>query len=183
MDAGGAGSGGAAPGGVRVRDVVRAVVAEFAPEELPVVDGLAGFDDSAVVRRLSRKSRGEPLGFGLAEVAVVVTPVAWLVLDQVAQQVGNDLGARLVRWAAVLIRRLGRRNSPPATIPPLSAAQLADVRRAVQEKAVQRGLSEKRAVVIADAVVAELATGSLGRQEKAARGDSESGAAGAPGRD
>ncbi|MGW3466121.1 hypothetical protein ACWDE9_44195, partial [Streptomyces olivaceoviridis] len=39
--------------GPRVRDVVRDVVAEVAPEELPLVAGVAGFDDATVVRRLT----------------------------------------------------------------------------------------------------------------------------------
>ncbi|MEK8143418.1 hypothetical protein NKH18_18810 [Streptomyces sp. M10(2022)] len=37
---------------VRVRDLVRSVIAALAPEELPLVDGLRRFDDATVVRRL-----------------------------------------------------------------------------------------------------------------------------------
>jgi hypothetical protein len=84
-------------GGIRVRDVVRDVVAKVAPEELPVVDGLAEFDDATIVRRLNGSGRRrEPLGFGLAELVVLVTPVAWLVVNQVAERVAGSAvdGAR-----------------------------------------------------------------------------------------
>jgi hypothetical protein len=54
--------------GLRVRDVV----AEVAPEELPLVAGVTGFDDATVVRRLGgRCRRSDTLGFGL-----VVSPAA-----------------------------------------------------------------------------------------------------------
>src|SRR5437879_4790292 len=68
-------------GQVRVRDVVREVVAEIAPTELALVDGLAQFDDATAVRRLRpRGGRREPLGFGLGEILALVTPVVWLAL-------------------------------------------------------------------------------------------------------
>ncbi|MFI2018386.1 hypothetical protein [Streptomyces olivaceoviridis] len=39
-----------------------------APEELPLVAGVAGFDDATVVRRLGGRSRrSDTLGFGLGE--------------------------------------------------------------------------------------------------------------------
>lgn len=64
------------------------VVAEVAPEELPLVAGLAGFDDATAVRRLGgRGRRRETLGFGLGEVAALVTPVVWLVVDHTAQRI------------------------------------------------------------------------------------------------
>jgi hypothetical protein len=81
---------GSGTSGVRVRDVVRDVVVEVAEEELPIVDGLAGFDDAGALRRLrGRGRRREPLGFGLGEVAALVTPVVWLVVDEIARQVGD----------------------------------------------------------------------------------------------
>jgi hypothetical protein len=144
--------------GVRVRDVVSDVVAEVAPQELPLVAELARLDDAEVVRQLrGRRRRRKALGFGLDEVAALATPVAWLALDQVAQRIAGyavDGAARGIRAA---LRRVFRRHATPATIPPLTREQLGQVRRLVAEMAVQRGLGEKRASVIADAVVARLA--------------------------
>ncbi|MFK0116374.1 hypothetical protein [Streptomyces sp. NPDC090994] len=143
-------------GRTRVRDVVRDVVAEVAPEETPLVAGLAGIDDATAVRRLSGRGRREPLGFGLGEVAALVTPVVWLVVHQVAQQVAGtvvDSATGRVRSAA---RRLLRRPAEVVTVPPLTPEQLADVRDAVLETAARRGVEPERAAVIADAVVARL---------------------------
>ncbi|MGW0513628.1 hypothetical protein ACWD1W_31050 [Streptomyces olivaceoviridis] len=44
---------------------------------------MAGFDDATVVRRLGGRSRrSDTLGFGLGEVAALVTPVVWLALHR-----------------------------------------------------------------------------------------------------
>ncbi|MFE2142262.1 hypothetical protein ACFXA3_11025 [Streptomyces sp. NPDC059456] len=148
----------AGPGHALVRDLVHAAVSELAPEELPLLAGLRRFDDATVVRRLRGRGRQrEPLGFGAGEVAVLVTPVVWLVLDEVGQRMVN---AALDRTGARLtgaLRRLLRRPAAPVTVPPLTREQLAEVRALVRAASVQRGLSAGRAEVIADAVVARLA--------------------------
>jgi hypothetical protein len=142
----------------RVRDVVRAVVAEVAPEELPVVDGLAAFDDARVVRRLMREGeRREPLGFGLGELAALAAPVMWLVLDETGRRLAGAAADEAAKGAKGLLRKVFRRRSEAVTIPPLTREQLGEVHQRVLEVAVRRGLPEKRAMVIADAVVARLA--------------------------
>lgn len=142
----------------RVRDLVRSVVAGVAPDELPLVDGLRRFDDATVVRRLSgRGRRREPLGFGFGEIAVLVTPVVWLVLDEVAQRMATGTVNWAVRAARAALRRLLRRPAPAAEVPPLTREQLAEVRARVLVVAEQRGLSRRRSVEIADALVAQLA--------------------------
>lgn len=145
-------------GGHRVRDVVRDVVAEVAPEEQPLVAGLLRFDDATVVRRLSgRGRRHEPLGFGLGEVAALVTPVVWLAVNQTAQRVvGAALDGAAGRARGAL-RRLSRRPPETVTVPPLSREQLAMVRQLVLEVAAELHLDEERARAVADAVVARLA--------------------------
>ncbi|MFI5664397.1 hypothetical protein [Streptomyces sp. NPDC051684] len=142
---------------MRVRDVVRDVVAEVAPEEQPLVAGLARFDDATVVRRLGdRRGRREPLGFGLGEVVALVTPVVWLAVNQTAQRVvGAALDGAAGRARAAL-RRLSRRPPEVVTVPPLSREQLLMVRELVLEVAAERGLAAERAEGVADAVVARL---------------------------
>lgn len=74
--------------GLRLRDVVRDVVTEAAPDELPLMEGLGRSDDESAVRRLTRRNRpAEPLAFGLDEIAVLVTPVVWIALDEAVRQV------------------------------------------------------------------------------------------------
>ncbi|MFB7763320.1 hypothetical protein [Streptomyces xiamenensis] len=144
--------------GVRVRDVVRDVVTEVAPEELPLLAGLAGLDDATAVQRLGGElRRPEPLGFGLGEVAALVTPVVWLAVDQAAQQiVGTWVQNRVARTGNALRRVFRRSAPPPVVIPALTREQLALVRRSVLTMAEQRGLEPERAAVIADAVVTRL---------------------------
>ncbi|WP_441249099.1 hypothetical protein [Kitasatospora sp. McL0602] len=144
--------------GARVRDLVRDIVAELAPDETPLVDGLFRFDDATVVRRLGGKgARREPLGFGMGEIAVLVSPVLWLALDEAAKRIagiGVELAEKGVKAA---LRKVLRRPVPPVTIPPLTREQLGEVQQLVLETAQRRGLSAERAQELADAVVAKLA--------------------------
>ncbi|MGW1006606.1 hypothetical protein [Streptomyces sp. NPDC002520] len=144
-----------------VRDVVRDVVARVARQELPVVEGLAWFPDATVVRRLGRRGgrRREPLGFGAGEVTALVTGVVWLALDQTLRQLGDRAADGVLRGARGLLRRVLRRHAQPATVPPLTPEQLAEVRRRVLDVAAVRGLEPERAETVADAVVARLALG------------------------
>ncbi|WP_433342240.1 hypothetical protein [Micromonospora sp. CA-111912] len=164
--------------GVRVRDVVRDVVTEVAPAELPVVTGLATFDDAVVVRRLGRRSRRrEPLGFGLGEIVPLVTAVVWLVLDQVAQQAAGSVADRAGRGVGALWRRLFRRRSLAVVVPALTPAQLAEVHQQVIEVGVRQGLERERAAAVADAVLARLVLASpeRGGQGRLGPGDAVGG--------
>ncbi|MFE4612157.1 hypothetical protein ACWGCP_08725 [Streptomyces niveus] len=143
---------------IPVRDLVRDVVTELAPEELPLVAGLSVFDDAGAVRRLGgRDRRRETLGFGLGEAAALVTPVVWLAVDQAAQRMlGTWMENGITRTGTALRRLLGRPVSEPVVIPPLTREQLALVRESVLTTAARRGLEAERATAIADAVVTRL---------------------------
>ncbi|WP_446038542.1 hypothetical protein [Streptomyces sp. SID1121] len=146
--------------------MVRDVVAERAAHELPLVDGLRELNDERVVQVLSGGGRRrEALGFGYAEAATMITPVVWLVLDQVARR-GVDAVTDAVTDSAVRrsrrgLRRLLRRGSAdePRTLTELDRAQLAAVRARVVERATAQGISGEQAEALADSVVARLATG------------------------
>ncbi|MFB9905605.1 hypothetical protein [Allokutzneria oryzae] len=154
-------------GATRVRDVVRDVVAEVAAEELPIVDGLAALDDATVVRRLSgRGRRREPLGFGLGEFVVMVTPVVWLVVDHMAKKLADSAVDGAAKGMKSLLRKVFRKGATSVVVTPLTAEQLAEVRRRVLEVAAQRGLPEERANAVADAVVARLALDARRRTSK-----------------
>lgn len=143
--------------GSRVRDVVREVVAELAPDELLVVDGLFRLGDAKAVRRLrGRGRRREPLGFGVGDVVVLVTPVVWLALNQAAQRVADVAVDGAAKGMRDLLRRLFRRWRAPVTVPPLTPGQLGEVRRLVLQNARQHGMSERRAAEIANEVVTRL---------------------------
>ena len=140
-----------------VRDLVRSVVESVAPEELPLVEGLRRFDDATVTRRLSRgDGRREPLGFGIGEVAALVTPVVWLVLDGVAQQMAAPTVNSIAQRLTNMTRRLVRRPAPVAVLQAPTRDELVRIRALVLAAARQRGIPTERAEEIADAVVARL---------------------------
>ncbi|MEU0566825.1 hypothetical protein ABZ297_15735 [Nonomuraea sp. NPDC005983] len=143
--------------------MVRDVVAGVAPEELVLVDGLAGLDDDAVMRRLGRRGgRREPLGFGLGEVAVLVTPVVWLVVDEAARRFGSAVGEDAAKGTKAVLRKLLRRPAAAVVVPDLTREQLAGVHQQVVETAVKHGLEDSRARLIADAVAGRLALAAAG---------------------
>ena len=151
-----------------VRDVVRAVVAGVAPDELPVVDGLRRFDDATVVRRLGGSGRRrEPLGFGAGEIVLLVTPVVWPVLNELGQRLVTRTADAAEQGAGTVFRRLFRRRQAPVEVPPLTREQMAEVRQLVLVAAEKRKLSRRRAEEIADAVVAELALAAPSEPEAA----------------
>ena len=152
-----------APVGRRVRDIVREVVGDVASEELPLVDGLFRFDDVTVVRRLSgRSGRREPLGFGWGEVAVLVTPIVWLTVDQAAKKVGDVIAEGAVQRAMAVARGVFRRRPAAVTVAPLTREQIGQVHEQVLQAARDRRISERRATEIADAVVARLVLAEAG---------------------
>ncbi|MCZ1012948.1 hypothetical protein [Streptomyces noursei] len=130
------------------------------------MDALAGFDDATVLQRLRRRGRRrEPLGFGLDEVAVLVTPVVWLVVDQAAKRIADSAVDGASKGSKALLRKVLRRPTASVVVPRLTPAQLGEVRRAVLEVAARRGLAQERAVAVADAVVSRLAAPDDGPQD------------------
>ncbi|MFE5325468.1 hypothetical protein ACFRCG_03480 [Embleya sp. NPDC056575] len=145
----------------RVRDLVREVIAERAPQELPLVDSLRTLDDDQVIRTLTRRRQGrEPLGFGFAELAVVLTPVVWVVLDQVARRTVDAATDGAIARGRTRVRKLLGRDPvpPPREFPELTPSELDLLRRHILERAAERGIGRREAEALADSVVARIAT-------------------------
>ncbi|MET9491402.1 hypothetical protein [Nocardia sp. NPDC006630] len=141
-----------------VRVVVRDIVGTVAPNELPIVEGLASLDAEVAIRRLSgSRGRREPLGFGVEEITVLATPIIWLAVNEAATRAGAAAAEGAAKGAKALLRKVFRRPSAPADVPPLTAEQLREVHHYVLELAQQRGVNTEQADVIANAVVARLA--------------------------
>ncbi|MFF4381116.1 hypothetical protein [Kitasatospora sp. NPDC001547] len=135
------------------------VVTRLAPEELPLLRGLDRLPAEEVVALFGRRRRGEPLGFGLAEAAALVTPVVWMAVDEACRAA---VGAGVARAGGGLRRlwlwRRGRARpalEPP--VPPLDERQLAAVHARVRTGAREAGFDEPAAGALADCVVARLA--------------------------
>lgn len=146
------------PGGSPVRDVVRDVVAEVAPRELVIIDGLEGFSDAKALRRLGdRRRRSDPLGFGPDEFVAFVTPLVWIVLNEIATRgasVAVDGGQKGLKglWGRVFRRNRARRE----LLPKMSSEELDRVRTKVLDELKRAGIKERRATAVADAVLRRL---------------------------
>ena len=138
---------------VKVVDVVRQVIADTAPAELPLVDSLGSADGKGAARLLARrKRRREPLGFGLGDVAVLITPVAWVAVDEAARH-GTD---GVLAGLRALFGRIFRKPAPRVLAVPLPPDQLKRVHARVLGLAAQAGLEAGQAETLADRVVAKL---------------------------
>lgn len=144
-------------GSIPIGAVVRDVVAEVAPNELPVVDRLRQLGEDRAARLLARRrSGGDLLGFGIDEVAVLASPVLWIVLTKAAEQFTEGAissgGEAARRW---LRKRLGRAKAV-TVLPPLEPEQIAEVRARVLDSALRSGMDADRARLLADSVAGRL---------------------------
>ncbi|WP_448620534.1 hypothetical protein [Geodermatophilus sp. URMC 65] len=139
--------------------VARDVVAQLAPQELADFDAAAEAYLAAPSRVRRRLNKDDPLGFGVEEISVLLSPVALAVAQSTLETLAQDaarssitaMGARLRRF--LLRHRRVRRERTP-----LSPDQLADVRRGAMEKGKQLGLDDQRAALLADAIIGRLVT-------------------------
>jgi hypothetical protein len=146
--------------GRTVREVVHDVVVDVAPEELPVLAGLARLDDDEALQRLTRRRRSrEPLGFGLDEVATLATAIAWVAVQESVKSIVDPAADGVSRRVRARLRRVFGRQLPPPTVPALTPTQLAEVHRRALELAEQNGFDADQAAILAERLVARLALG------------------------
>ncbi|GGY12091.1 hypothetical protein GCM10010358_75670 [Streptomyces minutiscleroticus] len=144
--------------GAQISVVVRGVVADQAPEELDTAEALLQQDNAEVMRVLSYKNKDSELGFGLGEVAVLVTPLVWLVLQQFAQELaGASARTATSRLAALWNRLRGRQSETVAALPPLKDAHYDKLYNIVKERAREAGMDTKAAENLAASVISHIA--------------------------
>jgi hypothetical protein len=140
--------------GRSVGAVVRAVVEQAAPEELPILDGIGGMDDATVVARFVRGGPSdERLGFGLDDLAVLVSPVLYIVLDQAVRKLVDDSIDDTRRKLPGWLRRMARRRTSTPHVPELSEKQVAEIRDQVAALALERGVPRDKVEQVQRAVV------------------------------
>jgi hypothetical protein len=138
--------------------VVASVIARLAPEELPAVEALRELDDATALKRLTaRPGRGEPLGFGMEEVGLLLTPALWIVVDESVRRVVGAVAERAGHSRFLRRGPFRRREPVPVSVPALTSEQLASIERCVREAAQQARLSQDRGERIVDGVVRRLA--------------------------
>jgi hypothetical protein len=150
-----------------VRELARLVVSQVAPEELPmfaVVADACLTDPDRMVR--GREDVRERLGFGVGEVAALITPFTVLAATEVvkyltasALEVGRGAAGRIFRRKSKDARR---KAAEEARRLELRDDQVLELRRIVLEKARQLDLPEAKAELLADAFVGSIAAGGKG---------------------
>jgi hypothetical protein len=147
-----------------VGDLSRDLVTQVAPQELPLFRANSEVffrnpDELAV----NRKAKDDMLGFGDGGIIVLITPVVLMVTQQVvlfvieqvkksAQEQGSALIDESVKKMFKKFRPVDGKKPNP-----LTAEQLAQVRKVALKKAQELKLSDERARLLADALVGSLA--------------------------
>jgi hypothetical protein len=139
-------------------ELAREGLAAISPEELPLLDALG----PELVASADEPNRGDgALGFGGIEIvlASVVVSVAKVVVDvivEAAQKYAAEEGTGLVHRLVQFFR--SRHDDAEATPKPvLDPAELARAREVAHQRAVDLGVDETKASVLADAIVGALA--------------------------
>jgi hypothetical protein len=150
-----------------ITTIARDILAEVAPQEIPIFPAVsrAYFTDPA--RALKRRQTGDDaLGFGADALAVLVTPVLLHILTEVSgilmeaakKAVTDGLAKEIPEAIKAMFKRFGR---SAASIPsPLGNAQLALIHESVVSEARKLQLPDDKIEAIANAVTAHLIIGS-----------------------
>lgn len=142
------------------------IVAQIAPEELPLFPAIS----EAYVKEPEKTLKGqiskdEDLGFGVAEAAVLLTPVVLDVMKSVVMFLGAEIAKRVKEESSSLIgdyiksmfKKYVPANTSGKQVPGLTTEQLAQVRLLALEKARQLSLTEDQAVLLSDSIIGSLA--------------------------
>jgi len=151
-----------------VADLARDIVAQNAPQELPLfrATSAAYFKNPGKVLK-SQSGKDEMLGFGAAEAVLMLTPSVLVIVNQVVTFViaevqksvaeeSSNLLDDLVKKMFKKFRSEHEQNATPALTP----AQLAHVHQLAYEEASRLALSDAKAKLLADSIVGSLAIGS-----------------------
>ena len=148
-----------------VAEVARDLVAQVAPEELPIFRENSAVYFADPDRALAPQAAADDmLGFGAGDVVTLVTPVALLLVTEVLKAVGSELGKSAGKQGADALSSLAGRvfrkfrggadaNAAP---PLLRPEQLPEFRRRALERARILGLPEYEAGLLVDALMGSL---------------------------
>jgi hypothetical protein len=148
-------------------DIARRFIAQSAPQELPLFQGISEeFLQNS--RRILKQPTGkdELLGFGVAEGVILLAPIVLsvtnTVITSIAQKTAESLWSRIWNARKNLFRK--SKTKQRITIPPLTAEQLAAVREQAHAKALSLKLPEPQATLLAESIVGRLATMSVDKE-------------------
>jgi len=141
-----------------VASLGRGLVLYLAPEELPLYPSLLSeFHGGKRGRGRKRSSDDQLLGFGAAEAMTMITPVILTFSRGFWEALIEETAGDPMRRLADCVRaHLPGHDEAGRVPPPLTPEQLQLVRTVAEREARQLDLSEKRARLLADAMVGVL---------------------------
>jgi hypothetical protein len=155
-----------------IAELSRRVVTEVAPEERRAFKPIS----EAYFKNPEKTLKGESgedelIGFGIGEIALLLTPIILEIVKEVLKDVLKDsIKSSITKNAPTLLEKLKAflgqlfgDDSPQSTSPqyvqlllPLNQEQLIQARQRAYEKAIQLGVDANKASLIADSVVTSL---------------------------
>ena len=146
-----------------VIDLSRDIVAQTAPEELPLYRAIsAAYSKNPEKTLRGQTGKDEDLGFGVTETTQLLTPVVFSVMSVVVEFLADEIleSYKKENPEAIknLIKNMFKRHKPAQDkrAPSLTSEQLVRVRQHVLEKIRQLGLSDDQARLLADSIVGSL---------------------------
>jgi hypothetical protein len=154
-----------------IADLARDVIVQAAPQEVPLfrANSEAYFKDPQKALQ-PRGGKDEMLGFGDGGLITFLTPAVLMVTTEVvkflAEEVKKSLKTEGTGVVNEVVKGLFKKFRPQGAapkddrVPPLTPAQLAQVRKLALEKAHQLKLSDDKAALLADSILGSLAASS-----------------------
>jgi len=153
-----------------IEEISKDIVVEVAPEEIDLFDELLMeyFQDPAPPD-LSTKPKDAPLGFGLGEVLIAVTPAVAAMVDAVLNYlVSETIKAAQGESAALIKRKVSGLFNPERKdettskpgrddVVPLTREQLEQVKKLARKQAIKFGIGPDKAEKMATALIGSLA--------------------------
>ncbi len=149
-----------------ISDLSRDIVAQTAPEELPLFRAISAAYSKNPKKALQlQKSKDEDLGFGVAEAALLLTPIVLDVMKDVVMFLVGEITQSVREESSELISNRVKsmfKKYSPADIETnqaqaLTPEQLLHVRQIALEKIRAMALSEDQAGLLADSIIGSLA--------------------------
>lgn len=150
-------------------ELAQAFVSRSAPEELLMFGAMSEVYFRDPERALAQpSSKEQPLGFGVTDAAMLITPVALKVATEVARFISRELGKHLQEEGSGFLKSLVQRvfrwfkpsreeaRPPKAVLQGLTPELLVKVHAIALAQAHQVNLPEDKAQLLADSMVGSL---------------------------
>jgi hypothetical protein len=135
----------------------RALVSDLAPEELPLFPALLGQFQGARGKTGKQSSGDQLLGFGGAEVLIMLTPVILSFAKSFWQALAAEAAQGSAHGISEYVKAHLHGRHDAVAVRPLTAEQLKLVRTVAEHEARRLEISEGQAGLFADAMVGVLA--------------------------